>query len=187
MIYQYKADDAATCLASQQVVFIGDSVTRQLYFQFIYSLDSSLPASPPDDEHKHVDYRYTTVHDTDLLFYWDPFLNTSAAQTYIHSLPPDSPPNEPPTRPALLVVGSGLWYLRYASSSGGLPAWVSTIETALQSITRAQGQLADAVVILPVENVVPSKLSPDRAATMDASDIDAMNSDLVHSGLHLHD
>lgn len=181
MLYQYKADDAATCLASQNVVFIGDSVTRQLYFQFIHSLDASLPASPPDDEHKHMDYRFTTTHDTGLLFYWDPFLNTSATETYIHSpvaLPPLA--SERINRPALLVSGTGLWYLRYATTSGGLPSWVSTIEAVLQSVAREQAHIADAVVMLPVENVVSSKLSPDRASTMRDSDIDAMNSDLVH-------
>ncbi|PPQ70495.1 hypothetical protein CVT26_014002 [Gymnopilus dilepis] len=39
---------------------------------------------------------------------------------------------------------------------------------------------ADGIVILPVETVAHSKLSPERASTMNPSDIDAMNSDLYH-------
>ncbi|KAG5653580.1 hypothetical protein H0H81_012087 [Sphagnurus paluster] len=39
---------------------------------------------------------------------------------------------------------------------------------------------ADQIVILPVEQVVASKLSQDRALSMRLSDIDAMNSDLFH-------
>lgn len=178
MLYNYTPDDAATCLTSKPVVFIGDSVTRQLYFQFIHSLDRSLPAAPPDDEHKHVDYRFTTSYNTDLLFFWDPFLNTTATQTYVHT--PSSSSAERRDRPALLVLGSGLWYLRYATSSGGLPSWELTVQTVLRSLTRPQTQPADATVILPIENVVSSKLSQDRASSMHASDIDAMNSDLVH-------
>jgi hypothetical protein len=39
---------------------------------------------------------------------------------------------------------------------------------------------ADLTVMLPVEKVVATKLTPERAATMHSSDIDAMNSDLYH-------
>lgn len=177
MLYNYPARDAATCLTSKPVVFIGDSVTRQLYFQFAHSLDASLPSAPPDDEHKHADYHFTTTNNIEMLFYWDPFLNSSTSQSYIRPPPSGA---ERRDRPAILVLGSGLWYLRYAASSGGLPAWESTMEATLQSISRAPTPPADSVIILPVEDVISAKLSPDRASTMHASDIDAMNSDLAH-------
>lgn len=177
MLYSYQSDDVATCLASRHVVFIGDSVTRQLYYQFVHNIDGTLPSAPPDDEHKHADYHLTAVQGVDLSFYWDPFLNSSTAQSYLNST---SLPDARGDRPALLVIGSGLWYLRYASTSGGLPAWESTVESALQTISQAHTQPADTVVILPIEEVVSSKLYPERASTMHASDIDAMNSDLSH-------
>lgn len=176
MVYNYQAGDVTSCLGSRHVVFIGDSVTRQLYFQFAHSIDQTLPSAPPDDEHKHADYNLRSVHDLQLSFYWDPFLNSTAAQSYIHG---SSAMAGRQDRPALLVLGSGLWYLRYADS-GGLPVWESMMEFTVGVLSRAQTEAADVVVILPVEDVVPSKLSPDRAASMHASDIDAMNSDLLH-------
>ncbi|TBU63674.1 O-acetyltransferase [Dichomitus squalens] len=175
MIYQYQAKDVSTCMKSRRVVFIGDSVTRQLYFQFAHIVDKSLPSGPPDDDHKHANYTYTSNTNVQLSFYWDPFLNTSHTQALLHPVAHTTPSDNP----ALLVIGSGLWYLRYAES-GGLPAWEATMEATLSAISQAPHPLADRVVVLPIEDVVSSKLSRDRAASMHASDIDAMNSDLLH-------
>lgn len=175
MLYTYQAADVESCLESRHVVFIGDSITRQLFFQFAHSVDGTLPTAPANDDQKHQDHNYVTFHKLRLSFYWDPFLNTSTTRSYVHR----SSTVTHEQRPALLVLGSGLWYLRYADS-GGLPAWESMMETTLDAMFRAQTQPADNVAVLPVEDVVPSKLSAERAATMHASDIDAMNSDLLH-------
>ncbi|GJE99630.1 O-acetyltransferase [Phanerochaete sordida] len=181
MLHTYQEKDIKPCLKSKRLVFIGDSVTRQLYFQMAHALDSTLPAAPVDDDRKHADHDYTTSYDVRLSFYWDPFLNTSTSLSFIHS---SSPPGSSTTfieeRPAMLVLGTGLWYLRYADTSGGLPAWEAMMENVLEVLSSGQDKPADLVLVLPVEEVVPSKLSPDRASTMHASDIDAMNSDLTH-------
>ncbi|KAI0673403.1 Cas1p-domain-containing protein [Trametes maxima] len=177
MMHQYKPNDVATCMSSKRVVFVGDSVTRQLFFQFAHVIDPKLPTSPPDDAQKHADHSYTsTTSNIQLQFYWDPYLNSSHTHTLLH---PTSRLSSPPDAPALLVLGSGLWYLRYAES-GGLPAWEAKMESTLAAISQTRSPLADVVVVLPIEDVVPSKLARERAASMHASDIDAMNSDLSH-------
>ncbi|EIW64341.1 Cas1p-domain-containing protein [Trametes versicolor FP-101664 SS1] len=177
MLYQYKPADVASCMASKRVVFVGDSVTRQLFFQFAHVLDPSLPTAPPDDEQKHADYRYiSSKSDVQLQFFWDPYLNSTHTHALLHPSARDALPSN---TPALLVFGSGLWYLRYADS-GGLPAWEAKMESTLAALTQVPYPLADVVAVLPVEDVVPSKLSRERAASMQASDIDAMNSDLLH-------
>lgn len=79
----------------------------------------------------------------------------------------------------MLVLGSGLWYLRYSNSSGGVRSWESRIEHIFYSLA-TNPKPADEVVILPVEHIVSSKLTTERALTMHPSDIDAMNSDLYH-------
>lgn len=168
----YQDKDIKACLRSKHLVFIGDSVTRQLYFQAAHALDASMPVAPTDDERKHVDYDLTTSQNVRLTFIWDPFLNTSSALSYIRHSSRDQ------DLPGMLVLGSGLWYLRYADSSGGLPAWEAMMENTLATLSASRA--ADLVAVLPIEHVVPSKLSPERAATMHASDIDAMNSDLAH-------
>lgn len=182
MLHNYTPGDGSTCLTSRRVIFIGDSITRKLFFQFAHILDPSLPTAPPDDEHKHSDHTLHSKAATQLSFYWDPFLNSSSTRTTIMSVNTDNGISNgyATRRPALLVLGSGLWHLRYADSSGGLSAWEHTMETTLESISRGRSKPADEVVILPVEDVVLSKLSPDRAKSMRASDIDAMNSDLFH-------
>jgi hypothetical protein len=82
--------------------------------------------------------------------------------------------------PALIVLGSGLWYLRYANESGGISAWQANTARLVSTILRQPVWPADLTVMLPVERVVPSKLTPERALAMHPSDIDAMNSDLYH-------
>ncbi|KAI0778449.1 O-acetyltransferase [Trametes elegans] len=176
MMHQYKTQDVATCMASQRVVFVGDSVTRQLFYQFAHVVDPSLPTSPPNDEQKHADYTYSAKGGIQLSFYWDPYLNSSETQSLLHPEPRFASRGD---APALLVLGSGLWYLRYADS-GGLPAWEARIESTLAAISQAPRPLADVVVVLPIEDVVPSKLTRERATSMHAPDIDAMNSDLLH-------
>jgi hypothetical protein len=172
MLYTYKPSDAEVCLRSRAVVFVGDSVTRKLFFQFASILDPTLPSSPSNDDQKHSDHILRSKSGSDIAFYWDPFLNSSSIIT--------GTPLSRPHRPALLVLGSGLWYLRYAEDSGGLTAWEAKMANLLDGISHSPSKLADQVVILPVEDIVESKLTPERAATMLGSDLDAMNSDLYH-------
>ena len=179
MLHSYQSKDASRCLASRRVVFVGDSTTRALYFRFIHTVDPSLPKEVPDDSAKHSDYSFISASQTKLDFVWDPFLNTTSALAVInpsmaHSI------DDQYERPALLVLGSGLWYIRYALTSGGLSAWEAKIEAHIEAIHAAHDKPADEVVFLPVEEIVPSKLSPERLGTMHSSDIDAMNSDLYH-------
>lgn len=177
MMYNYQQKDITTCMGPKSIVFIGDSVTRQLFFQTAHIVDPALPSAPPDDEHKHSDHTLNTKSGAKITFHWDPFLNTSATQKYIRPTSLSRQAEE--ERPALLVLGSGLWYLRYADS-GGLPAWELKIESTLNALSDPKYKPADTIVFLPVEDVVPGKLSADRAQSMRSSDIDAMNSDLLH-------
>lgn len=175
MIHSYAPADAEACLGHRGVVFIGDSVTRKIFFQFANIIDKKLPATIPDDDQKHADHYLLTSSGNDLTFHWDPFFNSSHADLLTsHS------PSTIRDRPAILVIGTGLWYLRYATSSGGIPAWEAKMKVAVDALTETKSQPADQIFILPVEDVVESKLSPERAATMLASDRDAMNSDLYH-------
>ncbi|KAG6912037.1 hypothetical protein DXG01_000285 [Tephrocybe rancida] len=173
MLYHYNTPQATVCLDSKPVIFIGDSVTRALFFQLAHILDPSLPAAANDGE-KHVDHILTTKNGSEVSFFWDPFLNSTHTFDLVQSARDDV------HRPALLVLGSGLWYLRYSNSSGGLPAWEANMEHILAEVAKSPVKPADNVVILPVEQVVPSKLNQDRADSLRLSDIDAMNSDLSH-------
>lgn len=182
-MHQYSTKDVSTCFKSSRVVFVGDSVTRQLFFALMHLVDKDLPSGPPsigtDDEiQKHRDYSYSSsaIHSevqVEFSFVWDPFLNTSRTQDILHA-------REPGATPELLVLGTGLWFLRNAEAVGGMHAWEATVGRTFDAIKTATPPLAHTVVFLPVEQVVPSLLTPDRSATMHPSDIDAMNSELSH-------
>ena len=185
MLNAYTPKDASTCFGSRQVVFVGDSITRQLFFQFAHIVDPKLPDGPPDDDRKHSNYTLDAENKVKLSFYWDPYMNSSYSQL-IHPTGTDRAPSLDSDRPALLVLGTGLWYLRY-EDSGGLPAWEARVEAVIETIKSAKPPLADEIVLLPVEEPVISKLLPERADTIRASDVDAMNSDLFHRIYHPED
>ena len=176
-LHKYGEKEASACFRSKELIFIGDSVTRKLFFQVVQVLDRSLPSGPPSDAAKHANHKFHTTSGTDLTFAWDPFLNSSYTQSILLKSGDNTIKSLP--SPAMLVLGSGLWYLRYSNSSGGVPAWESRIKHIFYSLT-TNPKPADEVVILPIEQIISSKLTPERASTMRPSDIDAMNSDLYH-------
>ena len=172
MMHKYRSKDIGQCLQNRQVVFIGDSVTRQLFLAFAHLADPDLPSSLPLGSDKHSDYSYTSSSSTQLQFYWDPFLNSSHTGDLLKG-------GETANPPALLVIGTGLWFLRYAETSGGLSVWEGTVESALAAISLSMPGLADEVVFLPVEDPISELLSEERASSIHSADVDAMNSDLV--------
>lgn len=178
MLNAYSPKDASTCLGSRRVVFAGDSTTRQLFFQFAHIVDPKLPDAPPDDDHKPANYTLDAENKVKLEFYWDPYMNSSHSQL-IHPTGADRAPPLDSDRPALLVLGTGLWYLRH-KDSGGLPAWEARVEDVIDTVKNAKSPLADQIVFLPVEEPVVSMLSPERANAIHTSDVEAMNSDLFH-------
>lgn len=174
MLHDYRALEAQQCFDKGRIIFVGDSTTRKLFYQTARILDNKLPGAPPNDNQKHANVDLSTSYGTSLSFIWDPYLNSSHIYDLVEGR------SGMATRPSLLLIGSGLWYIRYSNSSGGLPAWEANMGRILRSISGSKAKIADSIVVLPVEQVVPSKLSRERASTMRSSDIDAMNSDLLH-------
>jgi hypothetical protein len=172
MMHKYRPKDIGQCLNNRQVVFIGDSVTRQLYFGLAHLADRNIPSSFPPGSDKHSDYSYTSSSLTRFQFYWDPFLNTSHTRDLLKAGGTANPP-------ALLVIGTGLWFLRYAETSGGLSVWGDTVDSVLAAVSQSMPGVADEIVFLPIEVPVSELLSDERAASIHPADVDAMNSDLI--------
>ncbi|KAF9535382.1 O-acetyltransferase [Crepidotus variabilis] len=180
ILHTYSEKDASACLGHKEIVFIGDSITRKLFFEFAESLDSSLAKIPLEKTKKHSDHVLHTRYETGLKFAWDPFLNSTYTRWILgDALKEKLMKSKNPQRPAMVVMGSGLWYLRYANTSGGISAWEQTMDKVFTRLA-LDPMPADEVVILPVEHLATSKLTPVRADTMHPSDIEAMNSELYH-------
>jgi len=136
----------------------------------MHLVDPGLPETTPNDQNKHADYSFSSKAGTEFKFIWDPFLNSSKENGHVNFTFPGEP------KPFLLILGSGLWYLRYPETSGGLAQWELNIGYAIKSVSKRSP--AKFNVVLPVEKVVPSKLSAERASSISTIDIELMNAEL---------
>lgn len=55
MTTNYKPEQIQTCLPSRRLVFVGDSITRQLFYSMAKLADPQAPDGPPSDGGKHAD------------------------------------------------------------------------------------------------------------------------------------
>ncbi|TIB84325.1 Cas1p-domain-containing protein [Wallemia mellicola] len=141
----------SNCITNQTVVFVGDSTSRQIYNEIVHSLGFI----DPHEELKHADKnsidedRGLSIH-----FKWDPYLNA----TDFSLLDNDT----------FLVLGTGLWYLRYAN----IQSWSQTMDKLFDM------ELPENTLLMPVLHPEMDKLSAERAETITDEDVDAMNNDL---------
>lgn len=55
MTNNYNPTQIQTCLPSRRLVFIGDSITRQLFYSMAKLADPTAPDGPPEGGGKHMD------------------------------------------------------------------------------------------------------------------------------------
>jgi hypothetical protein len=168
MLNPYSPAKISTCLTGSRVVFLGDSITRQVYFAAAKMLD---PAFEKGAAERHSS-RSVQAEGVTMDLVWDPFLNTSDAASLLSGNYLDAATGQQ-VRPSLLVVGTGLWHLRHFEQPQALSAYRGLIDRIYTSA--ASGTLADEVVLLPVEPTVEDRMSPIQRSTMHNDDIDAMN------------
>jgi hypothetical protein len=187
--------------SARTIRFIGDSTVRSLFFASSKLANPKLPASAEEaggekhsDRSVEVDVGGGPGHELNFEFWWDPFLNSTRTKNYL------SRSSDDPT--GLLVMGTGLWYLRHPSS-GGISAWTKAVDQTFEHLLDSQPVssfaepppyvdplgakgsslasrgIAQAIMFVPVPTANDAMLNPERAQVINHFDIDAMNSDLV--------
>ncbi|KAJ9107981.1 hypothetical protein QFC20_003666 [Naganishia adeliensis] len=187
--------------SARTIRFVGDSTVRSLFFASSKLANPKLPASAEEaggekhsDRSVEVEVGGGPGHELNFEFWWDPFLNSTRTINYL------SRSSDDPT--GLLVMGTGLWYLRHPSS-GGISAWTKAIDQTFEHLIDSQPVssfaepppyvdplgakgamlssrgIAQAIMFVPVPTANEAMLNPERAQVINHIDIDAMNSDLV--------
>lgn len=173
MMHNYKSDDVATCLNHSRILYIGDSIARQQFFSFVKLIHQNVET----DGEKHIDRKYEFAEEgLTFEFWWDPFLNNTRTLQYLQ--PPGSGIEGDLLRPSLLVIGTGSWHMRYLDSATYMEDWQSGVDHVLQAI-QGSSQVADAVILSPVEMPQFDRLSPNRSSTITYEKVVAMNDYLV--------
>lgn len=119
---------------------------------------------------KHSD-RVVNINNMRFSFYWDPFLNGTRAQQLLDGSLAQRVGGGTPT---MAVIGGGIWYLRHPES-GGIKAWNRRMDALFAAVSPSGPVVADEVILMPVENAIESRLSPERAATIHLDDVRSMN------------
>ncbi|KAG1470371.1 hypothetical protein G6F56_002723 [Rhizopus delemar] len=155
MMHNYKPLEISTCLNHSRIVYVGDSIIREQFFSAVKLID---PETDTSGE-AHTDKRYEFSKENLIYeFWWDPYLNQTS---FLHT-----------PRPSLLVMGTGLWQVRYLEEAY-YDEWKSSVDRVLNLIkTRS---IADAVLLAPVEIPQYDKLGQERANTMTIEKISTMN------------
>ena len=174
MIHNYKSVDISTCLSNRRVVFAGDSTIRQLFWGVAKALDKDADMTKAD-MHSDITVEHAGVI---LQFYWDPFLNSTATNREVDMFEGEKYYRENPNRPALMLVGSGLWYARFETVNW-MKKWKDTIDGIAQHMRygRQTTDLTrqDLLLLAPVPVPAFEKLNEERQRTITPDKILGMN------------
>ena len=64
MTTNYQPKQIQQCLPSRRLVFVGDSITRQLFYSMAKIADPTAPDGPPLDGEKHADATWKAAKGT---------------------------------------------------------------------------------------------------------------------------
>lgn len=79
MTHQYAPKLISTCMPNRRIVFVGDSVTRELFYALATAADPTAPSAPSEDGLKHQDVHWSVAGGgPELQFFWDPYVHQSS-------------------------------------------------------------------------------------------------------------
>jgi hypothetical protein len=178
MLHSYRSTDVSTCFASRRVVFVGDSTVRNVFWAVVRKLDPSADSSQ-GKKHMNIAVEKDNVK---LEFLWDPYLNSSRLLQELDLFKGRRYYGENAGRPAMMFMGTGLWYARYEPANA-MRMWRKAVDdvAARMRMGRKSTDLRhqDLLMISPVLVPMWSWLDEARKSTITADKIDEMNQYLL--------
>ena len=182
-MHNYGHQDLSACLKDRKIVFVGDSITRQVF----WATSRKLGIQDPSGEDRHTDHEIV-LQGVTVSFIWDPFLNSSGLHRELTAASVSLESTSSAGTTSLMLIGGGLWHARYLREQ-----YLRHFEYSLEDITETialQEKLSEKhyarsvdrffsaeslVIFAPV--LVPDSrlLTPLRAETMTTNAIDSMN------------
>ena len=188
-MHEYNTGDLVTCLKSRRVVFIGDSVIRQVFWAFAKKLD----VRERGDKHSSLS---VDTHGLRVEFIWDPYLNTSSLYREVAaaSLSASEEIKRVDTA-AILLIGGGLWNARYLGGTS-YQHYLTSLDEIMRALQdgkypgmplsrpgQSSAGVDDLAVIAPIQVPYYDALSPERARTITPARVKPIFQHLRHSSV----
>ncbi|KAI8368788.1 10 TM acyl transferase domain found in Cas1p-domain-containing protein [Blakeslea trispora] len=162
MAKTYRKEDIGSCLGHSRIVYIGDSIMREQYYamtSFLRPHHKAGTAVHEDQKEHYANYNLT------IEMWWDPYLNSSKTVDLLEA-------KQQTSRPSLLVIGSGIWYMRRLGPNY-FPLWKQAVDKIFDGALHHT--IADRIMVSPVETVEYDLMIPERKATLTSDKITLMN------------
>lgn len=183
MLANYGPKQFSSCLSGRTLIFTGDSIVRRIFLQALNVLDPGYDTTKLDGMgEKHRDHSIV-AGGIELQYIFDPYLNSSRTIDILERRD-KTQKNKDGSKPALFVLGSGLWELRRLEGDKVTKVYIEAIEriisatSATSTKNKNRPQIADEIILIPVEHTVHSKLDSDRVKTMRNEGISKLNAEL---------
>ena len=196
MIHSYQKADIVSCLGDRELLFVGDSTVRQIFWTFARKLDRRKADDRGYGGKEHSDLQFSESG-VKLRFLWDPFMNKSDTLNLLVqrrlAASSDTVIGKKSGLPALVILGGGLWHAKYLSFENATKEYESSIKGVLSSL---QDKLRyppdqvsirpghDFVAIAPVQKVLFNDLKLDKGIT--PAKVDHLNEILRMLALRSH-
>jgi hypothetical protein len=171
MAQTYGKKEINDCLGHTRILYIGDSIMREQFYamtQFLRPI--------PTKKAVHADQKfYAKQQNITVEMWWDPYLNTSKTIELLEGKAKE--------RPSLLIMGSGVWYMR-RTGANYLSGWKQAVDRIFDNAL--ERRVADRIMVSPVEIVEYDLLIPERKATLTFDKISIMNHYLKERESALH-
>ena len=182
MLHKYHREEMASCMnKGQQIVYIGDSTVRQLFWATARKLDAERAYQEQHLAQKHMDLSFS-YEDLSVIFIWDPYLNSSRLQTQLSSTSVPSEPGSADSTPSIILLGGGLWHARYLGNDS-LPYFSEAVDNIANFMSKDHAIIPQArgplTLLAPVQVPWYESLDQERSQTVTPARVKAMNEYLL--------